>query len=184
MDLVVLHQFFHLGHLSNHVCHFLQVQLVCFHASPLLGVFDYGFGLFIDCVHHEGQVSVSKPNPEVILVIQVDCPIVCLGSAIFTHISYIIHDSLVVEVVDHRRYNVNTSVNYQEGSPWLSGPYSTAALIETLKILMRLLCYLFGQLALTLVLNIRKLVIAGAHSEQPVSDFISHSMKHMTLQEI
>lgn len=49
---------------------------------------------------------------------------------------------------------------------------------------MKLFRDLLGHLALSLILNVRKLIIAGADSEQPVRDLVAQPVEHMTLQEV
>ena len=115
MDLVVLHKLLDFGHISQYVCHLLEVHVISIYFILLL-VFDCSLCLRIDTIHHMREVLISKADPQIVLVIEVDGPVVGLGLSILTYFANIIYDILIVIVMYNWRNDIKAPIYKQERS--------------------------------------------------------------------
>ena len=169
MDLIVFHQLFNLRHLSNQISHLGQIHFVGVGASAFLRVIDDLLEFLIDFFLNCDQMSVAEPNPEVILLIQIDCSIVCSNFTTFGDVFDIVNNVLVKEIVLHRCYDIEPSIDDEQLTPGLSRLALLTTFLGSFEEFLKRGVYLssqrFAEFRIALVHNVRKFIIDSAYCQ-------------------
>ena len=163
VNTVILHQFFYLWHLPEQVSHLLHAHIIS--ACPsFLGACYCGLYFTLNLLLHESQVLVSKSDPQIILVIEVDSTTICsLDLAVFTNILLIVSIGLIIEIVYNWSNDIEAAVQKKKRCSWFSWSYLLVSPVELFQVLMELLCKILGYLAAAQILYIWQFIINCAY---------------------
>ena len=122
MYLVILHQLLNFRHFLDQLSHLCEVHFVRVGAAAFSGVRYNFLELCVDVLADLCQVLVAESNPQIVLLVQVHCPIIGAYFTILRDIFEVVNKVLVRVIVYHGRDDVKAAVDDEQIAARLSWP--------------------------------------------------------------